>query len=115
MLRVRHLRPAAQAVINSPVSMAAARTRFNKMTPTQVGTRAVSSASRSPWKTTDSVALSRESMLDLLYGRTPLIKELGFLTPSECFKYEQELSALVTPYTHNTGPTLRKVGIAQVR
>lgn len=54
-------------------------------------------------------------MLDLLYGRTPLIKELGFLTPSECFKYEQELSALVTPYTHNTGPTLRKVGIAQVR
>ncbi|KAJ6438948.1 restless-like transposase [Purpureocillium lavendulum] len=45
----------------------------------------------------------------------PLIKEPGFLTPSECAKYEQELSRLVTPYTHNTGPTMRKVGIAQVR
>lgn len=69
---------------------------------------------QSKWKTTDSVPLTRDTMLDLLYGKTPLIKEHGFLTPSECAKYERELSRLVTPYTHNTGPTMRKVGIAQV-
>ena len=68
---------------------------------------------RSRWTTTDSVPLCRDSVLDLLYGRTPLIKEPGFLAPAECSRYEQKLSPLVTPYIHNTGPTLRKVGIAQ--
>lgn len=74
----------------------------------------VPSRGRSHWKTTESVPLTRESMLDLLYGMTPLIKEPGFLSPSECFRYEKELSRFVTPYAHNTGPTMRRVGIAQV-
>jgi len=68
----------------------------------------------SHWKTTDPVRLSRDNFIDLLYGKTPLIKEPNFLTPTECWEYEKTLSPLLQPYKHNTGPILRKVGLAQV-
>ena len=68
----------------------------------------------SHWKTDEGVPFTRENVLDLLYGKTPLIREPGFLTADECWKYEEALSPFVTPYKHNTGPVLRRVGIAQV-
>ncbi|KAI1869766.1 uncharacterized protein JN550_005747 [Neoarthrinium moseri] len=68
---------------------------------------------KSHWKTTEAVPLSRESFLALLYGETPLIKSPGFLSPDECWKYEKLLSPLLEPYKYNTGPLLRKIGVAQ--
>lgn len=68
---------------------------------------------QSQWKRVDAVSLTRDNFLDLLHGRTPTIKEPGFLTPEECFAYEKELSPKLAPYKHNTGPLLKKVGVAQ--
>ena len=99
----------------SSLATAASPTSATSHTDFVPAARSDAKISHSPWKTIDSVPLSRQSMLDLLYGKTPLIKEPGFLSKSECAKYEKALSPLVTPYTHNTGPTLRRVGIAQVR
>ncbi|MCJ1393521.1 hypothetical protein MMC18_006396 [Xylographa bjoerkii] len=70
-------------------------------------------AYESQWKRTTAVPLTRENFLDLLHGKTPLIKESGFLTPEISWKYEKELSPKLTPYKHNTGPLLTKVGVAQ--
>ncbi|KAI1633262.1 hypothetical protein F4809DRAFT_655278 [Biscogniauxia mediterranea] len=68
---------------------------------------------KSQWKRTTDVPLTRENLLDVLYGRTPTIKEAGFLTPEQCFKFEKELSHKISPYKHYTGPLLQKVGVAQ--
>jgi hypothetical protein len=68
---------------------------------------------QSEWKRTTDVPLTRNNLLDLLYGKTPLIKEPGFLSPEVAWKYEKELSPKLTPYKHNTGPLLTKVGVAQ--
>lgn len=57
--------------------------------------------------------MTRESFLDLLYGKTPVIIEPEFLSPEMAYKHEQELSHKLTPYKHNTGPLLTKVGVAQ--
>jgi hypothetical protein len=57
--------------------------------------------------------LSRESFLDLLHGRTPTIREPNFLTPEQSFAFEKQLSHKLSPYKHNTGPLLQKVGVAQ--
>ncbi|KAL8396225.1 hypothetical protein RB595_003618 [Gaeumannomyces hyphopodioides] len=65
------------------------------------------------WEHADPVALTRQSVLDLLDGKIALIREPGFLSTDECKKYERELSHQVTPYKHNTGPQLWKVGVAQ--
>lgn len=67
----------------------------------------------SKWKRDTAVPLTKENLLDLLYGYTPTIREAGFLTQAECFEFEKELSPKLTPYKHNTGPLLQKVGIAQ--
>ena len=67
----------------------------------------------SNWKRITDVPLTRNNFLDLLHGRTPTIKEAGFLTPEVCWRHEKELSSHLTPYKHNTGPVLRKVGVAQ--
>ncbi len=69
--------------------------------------------SKSQWKRTRAVPLTRENFLDLLDGRTPTIQELGFLSPEVSRKFEEELSPRLTPYKHNTGPLLSKVGVAQ--
>ena len=68
---------------------------------------------RSEWKRTADVPLTRENFLDLLYGKTPTIREACFLSPEACWKHETELSHQLTPYKHNTGPLLSKVGVAQ--
>ena len=67
----------------------------------------------SNWKRTTDVPLTRNNFLDLLHGTTPTIKEAGFLSPEVCWSHEKELSSHLTPYKHNTGPVLRKVGVAQ--
>ena len=71
------------------------------------------SSYRSEWKTTKAVSLTRDHFLDLLYGKTPSIREDGFVSPEVAWQYEKELSAKLTPYKHNTGPLLQKVGVAQ--
>ncbi|KAF8544374.1 hypothetical protein BDD12DRAFT_816062 [Trichophaea hybrida] len=68
---------------------------------------------QSEWKRTTDVPLTRNNLLDLFYGKTPLIKEPSFLSPEVAWKYERELSPKLTPYKHNTGPLLTKVGVAQ--
>ena len=67
----------------------------------------------SQWKTTEDVPLTRESFLDLLHGRTPLIRQPGFVSRDVCWTHEQILSPQLAPYKHNTGPPLAKVGVAQ--
>lgn len=67
----------------------------------------------SPWQTTNPVRLSKQSYLDLLHGKTPTIWEPGFVSPKVAWEYEKQLSPKLTPYTHNTGPLLTKVGVAQ--
>ena len=68
---------------------------------------------QSKWKRTTDVPLNRESFLDLMFGRTPTIREEGFLSPELCWKHEQILDPQLAPYKHNTGPLLNKVGVAQ--
>ena len=68
---------------------------------------------RSQWKQTTDVPLTRQSLIDLFHGKTPLIKEAGFLSPELCWKHEKVLAPQLAPYKHNTGPQLRKVGVAQ--
>jgi len=70
-------------------------------------------AKLSKWKRVTDVPLTRENYIDLLYGRTPLIKEPDFLTTAQCREYEKLLSSKLTPYKHNTGPLLTKYGVAQ--
>ena len=68
---------------------------------------------KSTWKRTTDVRLTRENFLDVVYGKTPTIKVEGFLSPEACWKLERELSPLLTPYQHNTGPLHTNVGVAQ--
>ncbi|MCJ1250452.1 hypothetical protein MMC30_007680 [Trapelia coarctata] len=68
---------------------------------------------QSEWKRTTDVPLTRENFLDLLNGKTPTIREPNFLSPEVAWRYEKELSPRLTPYKHNTGPRLMKVGVAQ--
>ena len=68
---------------------------------------------QSQWKRTTDVPLTRESFLDLLYGKTPTIRQADFLSPEISRKFETELSPQLAPYKHNTGPLLSKVGVAQ--
>ena len=67
----------------------------------------------SQWKTTDAVPLTRESFLDLLDGKTPLIKEAGFISTEACKLLAAELMPKLCPYIHATGPAVHKVGLAQ--
>ena len=73
----------------------------------------IQTANRSDWKRTTDVRLTRENFLDLLYGKTPTIRETAFVPADICWKHETELSPQLTPYKHNTGPLLNKVGVAQ--
>jgi hypothetical protein len=68
---------------------------------------------KAPWKSTSAVPLTRENYLDLLYGRTPTLWQPGFVSPALSWEYEKRLSPQLTPYKHNTGPLLTKVGVAQ--
>jgi hypothetical protein len=68
---------------------------------------------KSEWKRTTDVPLTRNNFLDLLYGKTPVIKETGFLSREVASKYEKELSPKLTPYKYYTGPLLTNVGVAQ--
>ena len=68
---------------------------------------------KSKWKTTDAVPLNAESLMDLLKGRTPLLKQGAFLSAETAAKMEAELEARFTPYLHATGPAVDKVGVAQ--
>lgn len=67
----------------------------------------------SKWKTTEPVRATKESFLDLLEGRTPLLHEAGFVSQENCSKLTNALEPRLTPYLHATGPKLAKVGIAQ--
>ena len=67
----------------------------------------------SKWKTTNPVPLTRKSFLDLLYGRTPLVKEAQFITPDQTQRLYNHLEPLFSPYLHATGPPVSKVGVAQ--
>jgi hypothetical protein len=70
-------------------------------------------AYKTEWKRDTDVPLTRENFLDLLNGKTPTIRVPGFLSREVAEKYEKELSPKLTPYKHNTGPLLTKVGVAQ--
>ncbi|KAF4552926.1 Hypothetical protein D9617_8g049390 [Elsinoe fawcettii] len=65
------------------------------------------------WKTTSAVPLTRQSFLDLLSGRTPLIKIPDFLSQEQSDALFEHLSPSFSPYLHATGPAVEKVGIAQ--
>jgi hypothetical protein len=67
----------------------------------------------SQWKTTEVVPLTRESFLDMLDGKTPLIKEAKFIPEQMNKKLAEELSPKLCPYLHATGPAVHKVGLAQ--
>lgn len=68
---------------------------------------------QSQWKRTSPVPLTRESFLDLLYGRTPLVKEANFITKDQTQKLYNHLEPLFSPYIHAAGPPVSKVGVAQ--
>lgn len=67
----------------------------------------------SKWKTTSPVPLTRESFLDLIYGRTPLIKESQFIAKDQAKTLYEHLGPQFSPYLHATGPPVSKVGVAQ--
>ena len=67
----------------------------------------------SQWKTTKPVPLNRESFLDLLGGRTPLIKMPQFITDEQSQRLLDHLLPIFSPYLHATGPPVQKVGVAQ--
>jgi hypothetical protein len=58
-------------------------------------------------------ALCRQSFLDMLDGKIPLIREVGLLSRDVAEKLQNILIPQMTPYLHATGPTLVKVGVAQ--
>lgn len=70
-------------------------------------------AYQSKWKRTSPVPLTRESFLDLLYGRTPLLKEANFITKDQTQKLYDHLGPMFSPYIHAAGPPVSKVGVAQ--
>ena len=47
----------------------------------QAAPRSPQFAYKSEWKRTTAVPLTRENFLDLLHGKSPLIREPGFLSP----------------------------------
>lgn len=101
-----------------PITSLIARRTMAIITPSAIEPATVSAPQpplnyHSQWKRTTDVPLTRENFLDLLYGKTPTIRESGFLTPQECWNHERELSPQLAPYKHNTGPLLSKVGVAQ--
>ncbi|EKG15389.1 hypothetical protein MPH_07440 [Macrophomina phaseolina MS6] len=65
------------------------------------------------WETNQPVPLTRQSLLDLLAGKTPLIKVPGFATRDECTQLVTALLPKLRPYEHATGPAVNKVGLAQ--
>ncbi|RAK74440.1 uncharacterized protein BO72DRAFT_435161 [Aspergillus fijiensis CBS 313.89] len=67
----------------------------------------------SRWKTIDPVPLTRESFLDLLYGRTPVIQVPRFIDQDLSARSLHYLLPRFTPYLHATGPPVEKVGLAQ--
>ena len=67
----------------------------------------------SQWKTTEPVRLTREGFLDLLFGRTPLVREAQFIQPQQSQALYDHFVPLIAPYLHVTGPPVSKVGVAQ--
>lgn len=70
-------------------------------------------STESQWKTTEPVGLTREGFLDLLFGRTPLVREDEFLQPQQTEALYKHFVPLISPYLHVTGPPVSKVGVAQ--
>lgn len=68
---------------------------------------------QSKWKRTTPVSLTGENFLDVLFNRTPVIKQSQFLSREDCFAHEKALSHKIAPYRHYTGPLLQRVGCAQ--
>ncbi|KAF5252294.1 hypothetical protein FANTH_2594 [Fusarium anthophilum] len=68
---------------------------------------------QSKWKRDAPVPLSGENFLDVLFNRTPVIKQPGFLDLEACFAHEKALSHRIAPYRYYTGPLLQRVGCAQ--
>lgn len=67
----------------------------------------------SQWKRTEPTSLTREAFLDLLFGRTPLVREEQFLKPAQSEALYSHFVPLISPYLHVTGPPVSKVGVAQ--
>ncbi|KAJ3001091.1 hypothetical protein HKX48_003060 [Thoreauomyces humboldtii] len=65
------------------------------------------------WVRDQEVGLTRQAFLDMLDGRTPLIRSKSFASRDECAAFERELSPRLNPYRKNLGPALKKVGVAQ--
>lgn len=51
--------------------------------------------------------------MDLLEGRTPLLKQAGFISTDVAKKMEAELAPRFTPYLNDSGTSLDKVGVSQ--
>ncbi|KAI0455790.1 hypothetical protein F5B21DRAFT_523259 [Xylaria acuta] len=65
------------------------------------------------WNTDQAQPLTRQSFLDLLAGRIPVIKIPGFASKNVCDKLLAELTPKFCPYMNTAGPVLEKVGLAQ--
>ena len=76
-------------------------------------TNGASTEYKSQWKTTSPVPLTRESFLNLLAGKTPVIQMPHWVSDETCQKVTSHLMPRFTPYLHATGPSVDKVGLAQ--
>ncbi|KAH8763791.1 hypothetical protein F5883DRAFT_676587 [Diaporthe sp. PMI_573] len=65
------------------------------------------------WTTDQAQPLSKQSFLDLLEGKIPVIRIPGFASKEVCGKIIEELTPKLCPYLHATGPAVQKVGLAQ--
>ncbi|KAI8912149.1 hypothetical protein DFJ77DRAFT_467085 [Powellomyces hirtus] len=65
------------------------------------------------WHTTEEQPLTRENLLSLLDGQIPAVRDRGFLALDTCKQFEKALLPLIQDYSHNLGPVMRKVGVAQ--
>jgi hypothetical protein len=86
---------------------------FQVLQPTEPPKGNNATTAESFWKTNKAVPLTRESFLDLLSGRTPVIHTPNCLSGEQSEKLLDHLLPAFSPYLHATGPPVEKVGVAQ--
>ena len=67
----------------------------------------------SQWKTTSPLPLTRQSFLNVLRGKTPVIQMPHWVSDETCQRVTSHLMPRFTSYLHATGPAVDKVGLAQ--
>ncbi|SMQ47374.1 unnamed protein product [Zymoseptoria tritici ST99CH_3D1] len=65
------------------------------------------------WYTDAVQPLNRENFLSLLRGNIPAIRISAFASLETSHRLAKEVTSMLTPYLHATGPAVEKVGVAQ--